>query len=358
LVPSLAPSFNWFRTPEDTPVSLQVSGVDPEGQPVFVRILNFPRNGTLFTLFENGQMGPPVPEVSTHESETTVGQWVSEVVAVSGEWTSTSAFLSLINVSMASVLNGSVPQTLFGGCSCTLGLLGPADCPSLNADCAHGWKAPAVASGRHMITVRFASHVFPSQVEVYVPYGGRQLVRIDAWNGGQNVWSTMYSATDCDVDVTLSPGADVEYAVIQADVCRPMFPVDTIRLIFDTDLTQQWLVVDAVRLLGTPGLPSGAVTNLRGLLAYVPHPHVYGLDFFSYTVTDCAFKEDRTSVAAQVTVQITGRSDPPFIPRTNFSVSGASLYCCRRALPLLCTTIVVRIVQTRSQPCLPWKWIA
>lgn len=178
--------------------------------------------------------------------------------------------------------------------------------------------------GTQHIDVKFKVAVFVSQVEVYIPYGGQKTVSISAWNAELSLWTSLYAATNCGVSVAVSPSTALGHTVLQANPCRTSFPVDTLRLEFDTDLTMQWLMVDAVRMYGTRGLPTGVVTNPYRFLAYVPNPHVFGTDTFSYAVTDCAFKEERMSEPTVASVVIAGVSDTPFIPsNTTIPVRGA-----------------------------------
>ena len=161
------------------------------------------------------------------------------------------------------------------------------------------------------------------QVEVIIPYGGQETTSILAWNNETVSWVEIFTATDCQVSFAPSPSATLPYVALQSNPCRTIFPVDTLRLVFDTDLTQQALMVDAVKLSGTRGLPTGTVTYQERFVVYVPDPFVYGVDTFRYTVTDCAFQDERTSVPSTVSVSIAGASNPPYVANTTLAVRGA-----------------------------------
>ncbi len=83
------------------------------------------------------------------------------------------------------------------------------------------------------------------QAEVYIPYGGRKLVKVYAWHEAIADWVDIFTAQDCDVDVTPtdSTDGDFSYVTLHTNPCRTTFPVDTLRLLFNTDLTQQSLMV-------------------------------------------------------------------------------------------------------------------
>lgn len=163
------------------------------------------------------------------------------------------------------------------------------------------------------------------QVEVYIPYGGQETVSIQAWNYLSESWIEIYSATACGVTVTLNPSTPISYVILRANPCRTTFATDTIRVIFDTDLTQQWLMVDAVRLSGTLSAPIGTVTNAKRYVAYVPDPFVYGVDSFSYKLTDCPFQDSRFTSSIVASVDIAGKNNPAYIASTSFPVSSEPL---------------------------------
>lgn len=156
-----------------------------------------------------------------------------------------------------------------------------------------------------------------------IPYGGQQLVSVSGWSNETQSWVQLYSASDCEVTYTITPSDPIPYVALQTNPCRTTFRTDTLRLLFDTDLTTQWLMVDAVKLSGTLELPSGAVTNNDRWVIFVPDSFVYGPITFDYTVTDCAYKDERVSTTSLVTIEVAGVSDPPYIAHANFSVKGA-----------------------------------
>ncbi len=82
------------------------------------------------------------------------------------------------------------------------------------------------------------------QVEVFIPFGGQKLVKLLAWHPAASMWVDIYTATECGVDVSVSGSAAVfEYVLLRTNPCRTTFPVDTLRLVFETDLTKQSLMV-------------------------------------------------------------------------------------------------------------------
>jgi hypothetical protein len=214
---------------------------------------------------------------------------------------------------------------VFGECYCNLGLIGPADCPLANADCPYTWNPLLLNDGNQYVDVKFEVPVYITQVEVIIPFGGQQTVSIEAWNSDENKWVNIYLSSDCEVSVALVAGAKLKHVTLLASPCRTPFKADTLRIIFNTDLTKQWLMVDAVKLSGTVGLPTGAVANLNRFLAYKPDPDVFGSDSFSYVVTDCPYKDDRLSGNEEVRIVIGGVSDPPSVTQWDFNVKGE---CC------------------------------
>ena len=56
-------------------------------------------------------------------------------------------------------------QSVFGACYCSLGIIGPADCPVTNADCSGSWNTLLTNQGYQHIDVKFAEAVYVSQVQ-------------------------------------------------------------------------------------------------------------------------------------------------------------------------------------------------
>ena len=236
-------------------------------------------------------------------------------------------------------------QSDFGGCYCSLGVIGQADCPQVNGDCYLAWNPEFLNAGEQYIDVKYREAVFITQVEVYIPSGGQQLVAVHAWNYESNSWVEVFSATDCQVSVATDASAELDYVVIGVNPCKTTFRSDMLRLIFDTDLTRQWLMVDAVKLYGTRDPTMGMVTNQHLMLQYIPDASVYGVDSFTYVLTDCAGKDERSTEEIRVFIDIQGIADPPFISPTTYSVHGEVV------LSLVASVAVIRIDDRCPYPC-------
>jgi hypothetical protein len=206
--------------------------------------------------------------------------------------------------------------------------MGPPDCPRTNADCPYSWNPLLLNDGYQHVDLKFETPVYISQVEVIIPFGGQQTVSIQAWNPNTKKWSSIYQAGNCEVSVTVVSSAVLEFVDLLTNPCRTAFKTDVIRVVFNTDLTKQWLMVDAVKLSGTLGLPTGAVTNLNRYVAYKPNRDVFGFDGFSYVVTDCPYKDDRLSENEEVQIVIGGVSDPPSVMEWEFDVKGTCMFVC------------------------------
>ncbi len=83
------------------------------------------------------------------------------------------------------------------------------------------------------------------QIVVYIPLGGQTVVQIDALMPTGD-WTQVFSATKRDVDFSTSQRANLGYVTFSVEPCRTSFPTDTLRVTFDTSLTQQWLEVQLV----------------------------------------------------------------------------------------------------------------
>jgi hypothetical protein len=247
LVSSNAPMFGVYHGVENTSIVLELPGFDTENQLLTAKIVEFPARGVLYQVNADGSRGDPIPRSPTIASETQITQYAAEVLTVTREWATTEAHLEYLGVTLDDVLSGKIPQSDFADCYCALGALGKPDCDALNVDCSTTWNIES-GIGRQSIDVRFATAVRVSQVEVFLPQGGQTLVEILALSPLES-WITIFLANKRQVDVTNSSSAPLEYVDFFADPCRTTFLTDTIRLVFDTDLTQQWLGVRAQFLL-------------------------------------------------------------------------------------------------------------
>jgi hypothetical protein len=79
--------------------------------------------------------------------------------------------------------------------------------------------------------------------------------------------------------------------------------------------------VDAVRLTGVKAAPYGVLTNKDLAVGYVPDRGIYGVETFSYLVSDCPFTDASLSEVARVTVDIAGVNNAPAFLSTTFAVS-------------------------------------
>lgn len=105
------PTFNTFYSFENGFTYIQPQAYDADNQLVVVRILKFPQYGTLYNVHaSNGSLAGPIPVTSGYDSEAVIEQWVQSVVSVSSEWGSATDYLSYHNLTMAAIVNGSVPQ--------------------------------------------------------------------------------------------------------------------------------------------------------------------------------------------------------------------------------------------------------
>ncbi len=59
-------------------------------------------------------------------------------------------------------------QATFGSCYCSLGIIGPADCPVVNADCPTAWNTMLTNQGEQYIDVAFEEAVFVTQVRYHL----------------------------------------------------------------------------------------------------------------------------------------------------------------------------------------------
>ncbi len=80
------------------------------------------------------------------------------------------------------------------------------------------------------------------QIVLYIPYGGQTLVKAYIQSPSQE-WVSVFDATSRDVDVSTSEATPMQHVSFAVNPCRVTFASDTIRLVFDTDLTKQWLGV-------------------------------------------------------------------------------------------------------------------
>ena len=81
--------------------------------------------------------------------------------------------------------------------------------------------------------------------------------------------------------------------------------------------------VDAIKLIGTLDNPPGVVTDLWQRVVYVPDPFVYGIDHFSYALSDCPYKDQDQSDISTLAVHIDNINDAPTLATTAFNVSSA-----------------------------------
>ena len=80
------------------------------------------------------------------------------------------------------------------------------------------------------------------QAVVYTPYGGQSLVQASLLSP-DGAWIRVFDATSRDVDISTSAASPMPYVMFAVSPCRVTFMTDTIRLVFNTNLTQQWLGV-------------------------------------------------------------------------------------------------------------------
>lgn len=161
------------------------------------------------------------------------------------------------------------------------------------------------------------------QVEVFIPWGGNTVSEIFAWEPSERDWVSIYRPRTRDLDGGSACKKDIplEYVQLYANPCGTTFATDTIRVVFDTDLTNQWLEVDAVRLTGVKAAPYGVVTSNNLAVEYVPDKGVYGVETFSYVVSDCPFTDASLSEVATLTINIDGVNNPPEVTTRSFVVS-------------------------------------
>lgn len=211
-------------------------------------------------------------------------------------------------------------------CYCGLGIIGPADCPEAADTCPSAWYTEddyKRLKPIQTITLGFNQSVYVSELEIYMPRGGSALVEVLAYDDEFDTFSSIYVADSCQVRQALVNRKDAKYNIVFVTPCRTIFKTSVIKLVFDTGFSKQQLMVDAVRLSGTLDVPVGAVTSRSRSLVYVPDANAFGIDDFQYIVTDCPFKDERSSDPSRITVPISGVTDPPYIPITTFRVSSA-----------------------------------
>lgn len=80
------------------------------------------------------------------------------------------------------------------------------------------------------------------QAVVYTPYGGQTLVQASLLSP-DGAWIRVFDATSRDVDLSTSAASIMPYVMFDVNPCRVTFLTDTVRLVFNTNLTQQWLGV-------------------------------------------------------------------------------------------------------------------
>jgi hypothetical protein len=79
--------------------------------------------------------------------------------------------------------------------------------------------------------------------------------------------------------------------------------------------------LDAVRLTGTTDNPTAVVSDYYHRVEYVPNEYMYGLDTFSYVVSDCPYRSERQSDISHVTLSLSGINNPPAFATQEFNVS-------------------------------------
>ena len=109
-VESNAPSFNIHHCVENGSVLFQLSGVEPDGQLLIAKIVEFPQHGVLYDIASDGATTFPIAQGTTKRSEVVISQWVAEVVGFSSEWASAQDYLKSVNLTMTDVNSGNASQ--------------------------------------------------------------------------------------------------------------------------------------------------------------------------------------------------------------------------------------------------------
>jgi hypothetical protein len=248
LARSNAPYFREYRGVEEKPLRFHLPGYNAVNRQLTARIVEFPAHGTLHQTAGDRLIGPPVSKLPTLASQTPIVQYASRVVRVSSEWTVTDAYLESINATLDDVYAGRIPQSEFGSCYCSLGILGPPDCDTVMRDCATTWAPEELNQGVQYVDLQYEQAVIVNQVQVMIPEGGQVVVQILA-QSPQGSWVRLFHATRRDLDFTKAAGDPGNYVAFYANPCSTSFRADTIRVVFDTDLCLAWLEVQ-YRCLG------------------------------------------------------------------------------------------------------------
>ena len=168
---------------------------------------------------------------------------------------------------------------------------------------------------------------------MYIPYGGQTTVRIEAQRKFGGDWMEVFRAGQRDVDYTTTATQAVQFVVFTANTCRTPFLTDTLRLTFQQDFMKQYLLLDAVKLIGTAANQAGVPTDKWQRVAYIPNQYMYGVDTLTYVLYDCPYKAQRQSDPATLTLHIAGVNNPPTLSRASFNVSSTCTNdCCAMLL--------------------------
>ena len=221
--------------------------------------------------------------------------------------------------------------------------MGPPDCPTINTDCLNTWSASNLNVGMQQVVVEFERALYLSQVEVFTPLGGQVLVRIDAQDPNGE-WVIVFLATESQITFAPTSKTKIDYVHFYSNPCKTAFLTNTLRLWFDSDLTVQYLEVDAVRMTGTLDMPYGVIPE--DSVMYIPHRDVFGDDAFEYTTTDCPYDDSRVSAPTLMHITIQANNSPPILSQDVFPVSSAcfgvegflalTLASVRRMCPVCC----------------------
>lgn len=106
------------------------------------------------------------------------------------------------------------------------------------------WTPAATEGGEQTLELTYEHAVVPSAIRVYETYNPGAVIRIEAYDAENDAWVVLWEGEPA------APEEDIR--VFSPELAQIDFPIDTIRIVLDTDAIESWNQIDAVELLGRP----------------------------------------------------------------------------------------------------------
>jgi len=268
-----------------------LASTDTDGSTVgnsrFYRISQFPKLGTLYQVTDSGATVALGDSILDRGNVPTVVAWASEVLSASSQFTRCEAagcasFATCPNACPNGVSDYHAVQ-----------VLGQPNAFPIFGDSPVTWSFATLDSPViEWIIVRFPNPIFVSGLDLYENQAPGALISVEAATNFQETtvaslqWQTVWQGP-------VQQSLPATYRIFSPPICPVGFISDVIRLRFDSAQIAGWTEIDAIKLIGTIGLPKGKVIDTNGRVAYVPRAGLHrdnvsnAYDTFSFRISDC-----------------------------------------------------------------------